>query len=1274
MAWLTGYTYRQKIDLAHASGVITDHRMLLTVNKGTGTTTGAVVYLQNHALSWASTIPNDMRFATSDGSTQLKYWIESSDANTAQVWIKFDSIGTSDTYFYIYYGKASDTTTSSGADTFIFFDDASSDGSANYTLRDLYASGVHATLAYVSPSAGYTITMTGVDTVMAEINALAAGGAYRLRAQLKMSAVTGKNAQMGLAMRYTTSGVYWVRSISNGTKCLDMIKEPTPPNTSVTQIGVTNYSASYVAGTWYWFMVTAVGSALTAWSEWQDKSLSVTDTDYTTGTWGILGGWDSGLVVNFINVCVMDYIATEAVWGAWGAEEIVDQTLLPSSIATAEAFGTTLLAPGPVNVLPSSIETLEAFGTDILVPGAVNVLPTGIVSEEKVPCGTISIDALATGSWAGVTMAHGFLYYNGYLYTACRSIPAVIAKADLDLTLVSAYTPTHGETEAHYFTDLIVAGGYLWTMDSQGWLYKIDPAAFTTSGSWKVVNLTALGSSALCSDGTYVYGTGRYGCFKFLIAETTSDDNQTTIDDYSYLYSGFMIRVGTRKTIAAKGILTLQAYLKKVGSPTGNVTFAIRRVSDDSLIDSKVWGDAADLGTTGAWKSITFTVPQLINEEVRVFVEYSGGDSNNKIGAGYATSNVKANEKLTVGDEDEWADYAAYDFSYQITYGSYSENPYIAYTTWLHSICEDEDYLYVNDASSTYTPYLRKVLKSDLSEVGNCEIGYRCTDDIAQDDDYVYLGREFTSYGVCRVAKAALTASIFGSELGRSDGCYILADNEGIDRLIYIDRQYTRLVIFSIPDCTILGQVILSGLLGEIYDSETWVEDIVTEIAFDAGYIYTVQHCLETPTYAGKFTRSDIFLSGTLALLPGAVNLLPSPITSLEAFGTAILSLLEGQTLLPSGIVSAEAIGTLAMLPGAVNIIPGGTEEQLTGTSGFDLDAPWATKVGQVMTINNRTLRTISFKMRKYGTPEGNITFSIRKVSDDSVIANKVWGNATSITTSFVWYEVTLDTPVLVNEAIKLCSEFSGGDESNAIQLAWTSAAEGDVKANEYVSYWRTTVGPWDDTFTGRDLVYKYSYSLGIASLEAFGTAILTLGAPTIFPSGIVSAEAFGTAIVLPGAVNLLPSGIVSLEAFGITIIRPDLFLLPSGIVSLESFGITIILPGAVNLLPSGIASLESFGTAIILPGEVIIIPVGIVSAEAFGTAIISSAIQSIIPTGIVSAEAFGTLEVSVVGRLLWIAVTTSQYRKLKALTTQYRKVKPLTTTYRKLKGIIGGT
>lgn len=122
MAWLTGWTYRKSITLARASGVVTNYQMKLLIGESSGAT-GEDVDCGGHCLSTF----NDLRFTTSDGTTLLDYWIESISDTTpnqlATVWIEFNSIGTSDTTFYMYYGNASAEAYSNGVNTFILFDD-----------------------------------------------------------------------------------------------------------------------------------------------------------------------------------------------------------------------------------------------------------------------------------------------------------------------------------------------------------------------------------------------------------------------------------------------------------------------------------------------------------------------------------------------------------------------------------------------------------------------------------------------------------------------------------------------------------------------------------------------------------------------------------------------------------------------------------------------------------------------------------------------------------------------------------------------------------------------------------------------------------------------------------------------------------------------------------------------------------------------------------------------------------------------------------------------
>ena len=122
MGWLTGWIYRKPVTISRASGAISNYQLKLLL----GESSGAVGEDVDCGAKCLSSF-NDIRFTSSNGTSLLSYWIESITGGTpnqlATIWIKFDSIGTSATTFYMYYGKVGASAVSSGTDTFIWFDD-----------------------------------------------------------------------------------------------------------------------------------------------------------------------------------------------------------------------------------------------------------------------------------------------------------------------------------------------------------------------------------------------------------------------------------------------------------------------------------------------------------------------------------------------------------------------------------------------------------------------------------------------------------------------------------------------------------------------------------------------------------------------------------------------------------------------------------------------------------------------------------------------------------------------------------------------------------------------------------------------------------------------------------------------------------------------------------------------------------------------------------------------------------------------------------------------
>jgi hypothetical protein len=82
------------------------------------------------------------------------------------------------------------------------------------------------------------------------------------------------------------------------------------------------------------------------------------------------------------------------------------QTILPTGIASAEAFGNPTVAPGPVTLSPGSIPSEEAFGTPTLQRYIV-LVPTGIASAEAF--GNVTIyQAMIVSNAGGIASAEAF--------------------------------------------------------------------------------------------------------------------------------------------------------------------------------------------------------------------------------------------------------------------------------------------------------------------------------------------------------------------------------------------------------------------------------------------------------------------------------------------------------------------------------------------------------------------------------------------------------------------------------------------------------------------------------------------------------------------------------------------------------------------------------------------------------------------------------------------------------------------------------------------------
>ncbi len=147
------------------------------------------------------------------------------------------------------------------------------------------------------------------------------------------------------------------------------------------------------------------------------------------------------------------------------------------------------------------------------------------------------------------------------------------------------------------------------------------------------------------------------------------------------------------------------------------------------------------------------------------------------------------------------------------------------------------------------------------------------------------------------------------------------------------------------------------------------------------------------------------------------------------------------------------------------------TEDQLTEDSTFDLYEGSIIIVGQTLNIPNRTVSSLQFKLKKTGSPTGDIFFFMR-ATDYSFTEIKKLGDASTLDGTETFYEATFDTPRLVDDNVHIYVEYSDGDASNFISVSYNSTA---IKEGEYLGL-RYASGEWN-LYSDLDCAYKYSYS-----------------------------------------------------------------------------------------------------------------------------------------------------------------------------------------------------
>jgi len=500
MAWLTGWHKRKEITLSRATGAVTNYQMKLLVGESAGAT-GEDVDCGGKCLSTF----NDLRFTAADGTTLLPYWIESITGATpnqlATVWIKFDSIGTDATTFYMYYGNSGASAASNGDDTFLFFDDFTG-SSLDSDKWDTIGTP--------------TITVSGGELDITQ-NDNTRGIRTKTATFTRNSSVRYKHKPYALGdrkgMACTGFGVYnetptdWV-GVAVYSSATSTLYGGCSTSSGRASTGEFAASTSYKTLESLWTSASVItledgvqkGVTLTTYIPSVSLKLSI-------GTCTFNSAWNTTNRSIYDWILVRQYLATEPAWGAWGAEEAatIEDTIGESANISAVMAPYHLMETVPESASISDVfvgQTLtatinESAGISDLMKGSDLY---GVVGESA------SIDDVMARVYE-VTRATS---ESASITDAIEGIPYKYESISESLVLV--------DTNQFAFSFNLTEVLFVWEAIRNGWLETINESIVLTDTQAVVLGL-------LISD-----------WITLVDSQTNNWNGRDTINDSVYLY------------------------------------------------------------------------------------------------------------------------------------------------------------------------------------------------------------------------------------------------------------------------------------------------------------------------------------------------------------------------------------------------------------------------------------------------------------------------------------------------------------------------------------------------------------------------------------------------------------------------------------------------------------------------------------------------------------------------------------------------------------------
>ena len=364
MGWLGGWQYRKSHVINSASGAGTNYQVRIVAHYGSGTDSGADVYLNSHCR----TDFGDVRFTDYDGETLLDYWMEMKvDGDYAVFWVEVaDDLSSSNATIYIYYGKSDATTTSNGTNTFILFDnfDGTDIDFNKWSLigdTGISYSVSSSLLKFWKPSTGslqrnLSHNLTEIsNNYMFEARCRTESDDTTYKYKLGVE-ISNENLVPASASNLVYMAINrWQSSENWNWRCEKKVNG--------VWSNVANSGSETITTNWRVFGIARIGTTFYAFKDYQQKASTTIGT--ITNNYVMLYNWLDTVSSDKYNTYdwarVRKYVSPEPSHGAWGSEET------PSGATYNRAAGQDVSITGSVsrinNVQRSLALNLQFLGT-----------------------------------------------------------------------------------------------------------------------------------------------------------------------------------------------------------------------------------------------------------------------------------------------------------------------------------------------------------------------------------------------------------------------------------------------------------------------------------------------------------------------------------------------------------------------------------------------------------------------------------------------------------------------------------------------------------------------------------------------------------------------------------------------------------------------------------------------------------------------------------------------------------------------------------------------